>query len=240
MMPRDNLTDCHSMRDLMQIVEAGKLAVTEVPMDQEYRDPDTREWITPAPPQIGTVEINGVRRPLYNSKNLLIAPTLDTQIAFWRWFGKSKVVDQHGRPLVVFRGDQIGKSEFSGREDPSNYIQGNIFFTNDMDIAKGYSPHRTNSYISSKDMNETHGVYSRYLKIERPVTIDARGGDWSRIPLFGRLKKALDCDALQIDAIALYVQQHTKNDGLIAKNVWDQFGDGHQYVVFSGAQIKQL
>lgn len=211
---------------------------SELVENNERWDSASRQWITDDPAQTQTVEINGVLRPLYNSENALIAPTLDTQVAFWRWFSKSKVVDQHGRPLVAHRGDKLGKSEFSGRDDSSNYIQGNIFFTNERDIAKGYTPYRTNSYLAAKDMNQSHGLYSGYLKIEKPVIVDAKGKDWSRIPLPARLKKAIGSAALQIDDLALYVQQNTNSDGLIVKNVWDQFGDGHQFVVFSGQQIK--
>lgn len=186
-----------------------------------------------------TIHVGGVQRPTQNSEGALIAPTHEEMVAFWRWFGKSKVVDDQGRPLVVFRGDQPGKTEFTGREKKSNYIQGNIFFSTDRGIAKGYTPHRTNSYISSKDMNQSHGLYAAYLKMERPVVVDAKGENWDRIPVSGRLKKALDgWDSIQIDDLAQYVRQNTKSDGLIVRNVWDQFGDGDQLIVFSNQQIK--
>jgi hypothetical protein len=205
----------------------------------ERWDSKLRQWITDDDPEpmMQTVEINGVPHPIYNSENALIAPALDAQVAFWRWFGKSKIVDQHGRPRVVHRGDRPGKSDFTGREKSSNYIQGNIFFSSERDVAKGYTPHRTNYYIASKDMNQSHGLYSVYLRVERPVVVDAKGEDWSRVPLSGRLKKAVG-GALQIDDLALHVQQNGKNDGLIVKDVWDQFGGGDQFVVFSSQQIK--
>jgi hypothetical protein len=215
------------MRNIMQIVEAT----------------DNERWdsrVTDDPAQMETVEVNGIARPLYNSENTLIAPTSDTQIAFWRWFGNSKVVDPHGRPLVVHRGDKLGRTEFTGREDPTSRNQGNIFFSSDRAIARGYTPHRTNSYLSSRDMNQSHGLYSAYLRIVKPVIVDAKGGDWSQIPLSGRLKKAVGSDRIQIDDLAMYVQQNANNDGLIVHNVGDQFGDGHQFVVFSGQQIKLL
>lgn len=204
-----------------------------------------RQWITLIEVQETDTEvplefnkIDGVSRPAHNSEGNVISPTLDGQIEFWRWFGKSKVVDQHGRPLVVYRGDQIGKSSFTGRENPRNYIQGNIFFTSERGVAKGYSPHRTNSYLSSKDMDESHGLYSMYLKILNPAMIDAKDESWDRIPLSGKLKKSIGSDFIQIDDLALYIQQSTKLDGLIAKDVFDQFGGGDQLVVFSNDQIR--
>jgi hypothetical protein len=187
-----------------------------------------------------TVEVDGVLRPTRNSEGKLIAPTADALAAFWQWFGKSKVVDVHGLPLVVHRGDKPGNAAFTG-EHLGNYIQGNIFFSSERDIAKGYTPHRTNSYLASSDMNQSHGLYSAYLRIVRPVVVDAKGADWSRIPVSGRLKKAIGgYGAIQIDDLALHVQKNTQSDGLIVKNVWDQFGDGVQFVVFSGQQIKLL
>ena len=201
-----------------------------------------RRWlrIVEAENKLQIINVDGVSRPIHNSENTLIAPTLDAQVTFWRWFGKSKITDQHGRPLVLYRGDRPGKSEFTGREKTANYIQGNIFFTNERYIAKGYTPHRSNSYISSKDMNQSHGLYSVYLRVVKPVVIDAKGKGWDRIPLSGRLKKTIGSDVLQIDDLALYVQQNTKNDGLIVKDVWDQFGDGDQFIVFSNQQIKLI
>jgi len=193
-----------------------------------------------AKPQPLTVEVAGVHHPIHNSENALIAPTSDAQIAFWRWFGKSKIIDPYGRPLVVYRGDRPGKSNFTGRDDPSNYIQGNIFFTSERGIAKGYTPHRTNSYLASSDMNQSHGLYSAYLRITKPLVVDAKGEDWSMIPLVGRLKKAVGSDGIQIDDLALHVQQNTKHDGLIVKDVFDQFSGVDQFVVFSSQQIKLL
>lgn len=51
-----------------------------------------------------TIEVDGVHRPVENSKGQPIAQTFDGLLAFWRWFGDSKVVDAEGRPLVVYHG----------------------------------------------------------------------------------------------------------------------------------------
>ena len=197
-----------------------------------------REWIDLVEQQGTHVDVDGVSRPIHNSEGSLIAPSMETRIAFWRWFGKSKVVDQHGCPILVHRGDRIGKTTFTGRENTTNYIQGNIFFSDDRGIAKGYTPHRGNSYLSSKDMDQSHGLYSAYLKIIKPLTINAKGEDWSEVPLSGKLKKTIGWDRLQIDDLALHVQKNTSNDGLIVKDVGDQFGHGTQFVVFTNEQIK--
>ncbi len=155
--------------------------------------------------------------------------------AFKKWFGGSKVVDKVGKPLVVYHGDRQNKTAFTGREDKSNYIQGNIFFSDDPAIAKGYTPHRTNSYIAAKDMNETHGLYRAYLSLQKPLVIDAKDADWSAIPVPRRL--GTNAKQLQIDDLAVLAKKNGY-DGLIVRNVFDQFGHGTQYAVFEPTQIK--
>jgi hypothetical protein len=51
-----------------------------------------------------TLEIDGKQRPTKNSKGQLIHPTEEGIRNFWAWFGESKVVDDQGRPLVVYHG----------------------------------------------------------------------------------------------------------------------------------------
>jgi len=50
------------------------------------------------------IEIDGVERWTVNSKGQPIAQTEEGIRNFWRWFGDSKVVDEQGRPLVVYHG----------------------------------------------------------------------------------------------------------------------------------------
>lgn len=51
-----------------------------------------------------TITIDGVERPTTNSNGKPIHPTEDGVRKFWEWFGDSKVVDEKGRPLVVYHG----------------------------------------------------------------------------------------------------------------------------------------
>lgn len=56
-----------------------------------------------------TIEVNGVERTVYNSNGERIAKSEPALRNFWNWFGDSKVVDEDGRPLVVYHGT---KEEF--------------------------------------------------------------------------------------------------------------------------------
>ncbi len=66
---------------------------------------------TAIPPEARTIEVDGVRRTIYNSNGSLIHPTIEGQLAFWRWFGDSKVVDAQGRPLVVYHSGMFDERE---------------------------------------------------------------------------------------------------------------------------------
>ncbi len=51
-----------------------------------------------------TIEVDGVRRPITNSKGQPLGDTFAKQKAFWNWAGDTKVVDEQGRPMVVYHG----------------------------------------------------------------------------------------------------------------------------------------
>jgi len=53
---------------------------------------------------IDTIEIDGVQRSKFNNEGNLIYPTEKNIINFWKWFGNSKVIDEQGRPIVMYHG----------------------------------------------------------------------------------------------------------------------------------------
>jgi len=150
---------------------------------------------------------------------------------FKKWFGKSKVVDDNGEPLVVYRGDRPGKEVFTGRENPYNLIQGNVFFSDNAEVAKFYTNQRTNYLISPEQMNEADGLYGTYLRLKKPLEVDAKENSWTDIP------DPFDEGSIQIDDLG-EIAQKKGYDGMIIKNVYDQGGFGTQYVAFSPEQIK--
>jgi len=83
--------------------------------------------------------------------------------AFKRWFGKSKVVDESGNPLVMYHGSKKDFTAFdkrflngeNGRSEGAGF-----YFTSDRDIASSYS---------------TGGkLFEAYLAIEKPLPYDAK------------------------------------------------------------------
>lgn len=56
-----------------------------------------------------TITINGKERTVYNSNGDRIAKSKEALENFYRWFGDSKIVDEQGRPLVVYHGTRAMK-----------------------------------------------------------------------------------------------------------------------------------
>jgi hypothetical protein len=94
-----------------------------------------------------TIEIDGRMRPVINSSGRQIAHSLESIISFWRYFGDSKVVDTHGRPLVVYHGsptcsiDSFNHSyegSNTGAADEQHGL-GGFYFSDDPNVADTYA-----------------------------------------------------------------------------------------------------
>ena len=106
-----------------------------------------------------TITVDGKERPVYNSEGKRINKSAEALNNFWRWFGDSKVVDEQGRPLVVYHGSETsGIEEFKGKQ---------FFFSQFSDIAGSYGI----SYDTEKGEGIEPNLYSVYLKIENPLDI---------------------------------------------------------------------
>ncbi|MFM1975254.1 MAG: hypothetical protein RL145_100, partial [Pseudomonadota bacterium] len=64
--------------------------------------PGPRQFNDIARPLPATIKVDGKDRPTRNSEGRQIHPTAEGVRNFWKWFGDSKIVDDEGRPLVVY------------------------------------------------------------------------------------------------------------------------------------------
>jgi hypothetical protein len=86
--------------------------------------------------------------------------------AFLRWFGASKVVDDSGRPRVVYHGTNAHAYSPGERIEVFNTrSRGGAFFSSDPRLARQYGER----------------VYPVYLRIENPLIVHAAGRVWSDI-----------------------------------------------------------
>lgn len=134
-------------------------------------------------------------------------PITETE-AFRDWFGDSKVVDENGKPLVVYHGTD---SEFNEFDTPS-------YFTDDEYVAEFYSD------PPWRDSNE-NVVQEVYLSIQNPKTIDLNNKSWDSIDINEEIENAInnDYDGLILENVM---------DG--ESSPYPQT----QYIAFSPTQIK--
>lgn len=91
--------------------------------------------------------------------------------SFQDWFGNSKVVDDQGKPLVVYTGTSKDKDFNAFRPGKA----GLIWFTSDRDAASNYALDNDSMNIKRepgswdlKKVNTRSRVYPVYLKMENP------------------------------------------------------------------------
>lgn len=142
---------------------------------------------------------------------------------FVRAFGNSKVVDKSGKPLVVYRGDRDNKEQFA--DTGPTRVMGNVFFTDQRSIGERYA--------------KRGRLYEAFLSLQNPYIVDAGFAGWIEVPAPPEVKASWgDPDkTLQIDDLAAWARRQGY-DGLIVRNVIDQYGGGTQYVAFFPTQIK--
>jgi hypothetical protein len=132
---------------------------------------------------------------------------------FKRWFGGSKVVDEQGKPLVVYHGTQSPDFD-SFMETKVKEQERGFFFSPDPKVASLYS-----GYHETFPSDRIGGVVPAYLKMENPLIHDFKGGKYGRGDV---------------------IQQAMRDghDGVIFRNHYDAGGVQDQYAVFSPDQIK--
>ena len=171
-----------------------------------------------------------------NSKNKLIHPTQDGIENFWKWFGDSKVVDEQGRPLVMYHGTRWEFNQFEknkqGKSIDCPWSNFGFFFTEDYELASKFSKGKkwNTNYKYLKGSN----VLPVYLSMKNPYHLKAH----IAIRLSGSVSSVFN---LKNDCIS------NGHDGIIIGTWKDSFDtpdmiDGElnypQYIVFSPEQIK--
>lgn len=213
------------------------------------------------------------RTALDHNVNSLGRPISGNPEAFWKWFGRSKVKDKQGRPMVVFHGTDSDFSKFdpdmSNVNTNTGVPKGAFVFSDHAGVASSYSAAQfdvhgwrdpkiaaafrelmnTGSFDDQMafladnpagydDYKEGGNVMPVYLRIEKPLVVDAKGSNWRDI-YFRADGEAPE--EFTTNEIASYAKERGY-DGCIIKNVKDvNKGPHHQgttFFVFSPNQIK--
>jgi hypothetical protein len=116
-----------------------------------------------------TIEVDGVRRPITNSKGQMLGADFAAQAAFWKWFGDSKAVDAKGHPLVVYHGTS---------DDIAAFDSNPAYFTDSEETAAEYGAVIMPVYlkISSPHMGMDAWDSRREALTDRKVTALEKAG----------------------------------------------------------------
>lgn len=120
------------------------------------------------------VEFGGKKFPTKNSLGKLIYPTEEGILNFWKWFDNSKVVDNQGRPLVVYHGTGADISAFDKKDlsgvNSRHFLDFGIHFSVDSETASQYAlaAGDTNSVRMHGDTNVGRTGLSSGMKIGNP------------------------------------------------------------------------
>ena len=114
----------------------GKIYAKEVnTSDVAWIDPTQGQYAEVKEKQLPTtIDVDGIQRPTTNSTGKPIHSTEEGIRNFWKWFKDSKIIDESGRPLVVYHGTNAEFNEFSKHKtDEPTY-----WFTQDIERASRY------------------------------------------------------------------------------------------------------
>lgn len=136
-------------------------------IDQEEFAKGVPEYTAP------TININGIERQTSNSSGEPIARSQKSLEHFYKWFGDSKVVDEQGRPLVVYHGTRNPYI----RDFKAKYDDKLIFFAYKKQFAEDWAKHSPLTEQQEKDYRSVN-----ISDISRAVSKDFRnkyGENWS-------------------------------------------------------------
>lgn len=113
-----------------------------------------------------TITINGKDRSVYNSAGERIAKSAEALRNFYKWFGDSKVVDEQGRPLVVYHGTNAEFDTFE-KDRIGDFGKG-YYFTTSRENAEQYATRKGGNivmpvYLSIKNIYEAPGNAGQFL-----------------------------------------------------------------------------
>lgn len=181
-----------------------------------------------------TIDIDGVEKPVRNSDGQRIARTEEGLRAFYEWFGDSKVVDEQGRPLVVYHGSHIKNIEVFKPQRIKTKSKGvGNYFSDKQEVADTYG---TEYSVPGK-------TYSVYLKMKNPLIVDYNGKRFNELirvdgNLMGKQTGYSDTSVPSSTEISEYAFKNGY-DGAILKNIRDVGRSLAVYNEESRAELKK-
>lgn len=147
------------------------------------------------------IDFMGQKRPTRNSLGDYIGNSIEAIQNFYKWFGNSKVVDNEGKPLVVYHGSKTQFDKFDINKigtvtDTGSYGSG-FYFTRDYNLAKIF-------------IEQNGIIYNVYLNIKNPLVFNTEND----IPIIKMVNDAIDKE--YSNNFSKYVK-NKGYDGIISK-----------------------
>lgn len=149
---------------------------------------------------------------------------------FKTWFNNSKVIDNNGKPLLVYHGGP----KFNSFNTPTDGDKG-LYFTDNYYFALYFA--MQNEMAERDNKNDWNGVPDEVLeKWDSDGEIDEKYLKYSEVKkAYLKIENPIIRDSLDAKLIpTLYDNTH---DGVIVKTTGDFGYSGGQYVVFNNEQI---
>jgi hypothetical protein len=172
-----------------------------------------------------TITINGVERSTTNSNGKPIAQDEASIRRFYEWFGDSQVVDEQGRPLVVYHGTSNDFARFNLNKLGANTL-------GEASSEESGQTSRLGHWFSSHPMGRSPTNYGAgystdmpaYLRIANQMSVE-ENDDLAVMLEGGKKGSALRRDLASQGYDGVFIKRDTEFDG-------------SSFVAFSGSQIK--
>lgn len=170
---------------------------------------------------------------------------------FKAWFGNSKVVDENGKPLVVYHGTDknftVFDKKLSGETTGAKSASKGIFFTSDKRTAESYATYAAENGATRKLMDEADALHDKAQKTQKEADwnnyeeavikieeieaeLQKKGGQGQNVkPVYLAIEnpKVIDAKGERFTDIADSINKHIDtakvkgHDGVIIKNLDD-------------------
>ena len=207
-----------------------------------------------------TINVDGKERTVYNSNDERIATTEEALTNFWRWFGDSKVVDEQGRPLVVYHGSDVSGIEiFDNQANQTKQRQigaeKGYFFTDSKKVAerfrtpeqrKAESKYYAENTIREPVTEEKYDAQGRYLgSVHYTKTTLPESKNFGLYSVYLKAESVNEYSGEDIGvgeerATALESAKQSGKDGVIIYKADTGAGIANEYIVFDSTQIKSV
>lgn len=199
-----------------------------------------------------SIQIGGKKRAARNSAGRRIARTEEGLRAFYDWFGDSKVVDENGRPLVVYHGTDAEFDTFEKGviKHGANTGEG-FYFTPDKQAASKYGEKVIPVYLRVENLIDTRKKVDEEFAEKIRTIIQIVGlPEEKQKDVLKTLSAVLTENNVQSlvleSARKILKAKFAKADRFIVDIAVMKFFDGYynpnnnEYVVFSPNQIKSV